>query len=233
MSWQTPDMIATLLLRRAGNDTFRIRHFRPGRQDMASRRSAFTRNFAPLALLVLALGLSACASGAKPGAMLAPNTAQTTISPNSNLREAVAIGQVSGGRETNPLWMSDVSSSDLAEALRLSLSVRTMLAIRDERFRLEANMINLQQPVIGVDMTVTSKIRYRLTRVADNTIVFEREITAPFTAAFSSSFYGVERLRLANEGSIRENISQFLTALIAAEAENPAAFGRGSRPRTS
>ena len=108
-----------------------------------------------------------------------------------------------------------------------------MLAIRDERFRLEANMINLQQPMIGVDMTVTSKIRYRLTRVADNTVVFEREITAPFTAAFSSSFYGVERLRLANEGSIRENISQFIAALIAAEAENPAAFGRGNRPRTS
>jgi len=40
-------------------------------------------------------------------------------------------------------------------------------------------------------------------------------------------------LRLANEGSIRENISQFIAALIAAEAENPAAFGRASRPRTS
>ena len=200
---------------------------------MASRFLAFARNLGPLALLVLAFGLSACASGAKPGAMLAPNTAQTTISANSNLREAVGIGQVSGGRETNPLLVSDVSSSDMAEALRLSLSVRTMLAIRDERFRLEANMINLQQPMIGANMTVTSKVRYRLTRVTDNAIVFEREITAPFTAAWNSTFYGVERLRLANEGSIRENISQFLAALIAAEAENPAAFGRGNRPRTS
>lgn len=200
---------------------------------MAKLFSALTRQFMPLALLVLALGLSACASGAKPGAMLAPNTPQTSISANSNLREAVGIGQASGGRETNPMWMSDVSSSDLAEALRLSLAARTMLAIRDERFKLEASMINLQQPMMGIDMTVVSKIRYRLTRVADNAIVFEREITAPFTAAFSSSFYGVERLRLANEGSIRENISQFLAALIAAEAENPAAFGRASRPRTS
>ena len=200
---------------------------------MASRFSAFARNLGPLALLVLALGLSACASGAKPGAMMAPNAAQTTISANSNLREAVGMGQVSGGRETNPLLVSDVSSSDMAEALRLSLSARTMLAIRDERFRLEANMINLQQPMMGLDMTVTSKVRYRLTRLSDNTIVFEREITAPFTAAFSSSLIGVERLKLANEGSIRENIAQFLAALIAAEAENPAAFGRGNRPRTS
>jgi hypothetical protein len=94
-------------------------------------------------------------------------------------------------------------------------------------------MINLQQPMMGIDMTVTSRVRYRLTRLSDNAIVFEREITAPFTAAFSSSFYGVERLKLANEGSIRENISQFLAALIAAEAENPAAFGRSNRPRTS
>ncbi|MFM7692212.1 MAG: hypothetical protein ACKPAC_22565 [Alphaproteobacteria bacterium] len=200
---------------------------------MAKLFSALTRKFTPLALLVLALGLSACASGAQPGAMLAPNTPQTTISANSNLRGAVGIGQVSGGRETNPLLMSDVSSRDLAEALRLSLAARTMLAIRDERFKLEANMINLEQPIMGASMTVTSKIRYRLTRVADNAIVFEREITAPFTAAFTSSLVGVERLKLANEGSIRENISQFLAALIAAEAENPAAFGRASRPRTS
>ncbi len=199
---------------------------------MPKLQSVFQKKIMPMALLLLALGLSACASGAKPGAMLAPNTPQTTTSANSNLREAVGIGQVAGGRETNPLWVSDVSSSDLAEALRLSLSVRTMLAIRDERFRLEANMIDLQQPMMGIDMTVTSKIRYRLTRVADNVIVFEPLITAPFTAAFTSSLVGVERLKLANEGSIRENISQFLAALIAAEAENPAAFGRGNRPRT-
>lgn len=200
---------------------------------MSERLSVFQKKMMPLALLLLALGLSACASGAKPGAMLAPNTPQTTISANSSLREAVAIGQVSGGRETNPLWVSDVSSSDLAEALRLSLAVRTMLAIRDERFKLEATMINLQQPMMGIDMTVTSRVRYRLTRLSDNAIVFEREIAAPFTAAFSSSFYGMERLKLANEGSIRENISQFLAALIAAETENPAAFGRSNRPRTS
>ncbi len=212
---------------------------------MAWRFSALTRNLGPLALLVLALGLSACASGAKPGAMLAPNTAQTTISANSNLREAVGVGQVSGGKETDPAIkalnvimtglpvVTDVPNSVLAEALRQSLSVRTMLASRDERFRLEASLIELKQPMMGFDMTVTSKVRYRLTRLSDNVIVFEREITAPFTAAFSSSLLGVERVKLANEGSIRENISQFLAALIAAEAENPAAFGRGNRPRTS
>ena len=80
---------------------------------MAWRFSALTRNLGPLALLVLALGLSACASGAKPGAMLAPNTPQTNISANSNLREAVAIGQVSGGRETNPLWVQDLDPGHL------------------------------------------------------------------------------------------------------------------------
>jgi hypothetical protein len=204
---------------------------------MASRRSAFTRNFTPLALLVLALGLSACASrppeAPEAVEMRVPITPQTTISANSNLRQAVAIGQVSNVRETDWFFGPGVLSSDFAEALRLSLSVRTMLALHDERFRLEANMIDLQHPIMGFDVTVTSKIRYRLTRVADNTIVFEREITAPFTTAFSSRRAGLERLKLASAGSIRENISHFLAALIAAEAENPAAFGRGSRPRTS
>jgi hypothetical protein len=205
---------------------------------MASRFSAFTRNLGPLALLVLALGLSACASepapfAPEPVSMRAPNTPETTISTNSNLREAVTIGQVADVRETNRLVGSLVSSSNLAEALRQSLAVRTMLANRDERFRLEATLISLQEPFMGLDFLVTSKIHYRLTRLSDNAIVFEREMTARFTATLRSSDFGPRRLKLANEGSIRENISQFLAALIAAEAENPAAFGRSNRPRTS
>ncbi len=200
---------------------------------MRSRYFNFISKFAQIALLIMTLGLSACASGAKPGAMLPPNSPETTIAPNSVLRETVAIGQTSGGRETNPLWMSDVSSNDLAEALRLSLTARGMFTRNNERFHLEATLISLDRPLAGFDMKVTSKIRYRVTRVADNAVVFDREIAASFTAAMSSSFYGVERLRLANEGTIRENITQFLAALIATERDSPESFGRVPRPQSS
>jgi hypothetical protein len=200
---------------------------------MASLRFACSRNFTPMVLLILTLGLSACASGAKPGAMFPPNTSLTTIGPNSSLREAVAIGQVSGGNETNPLWLPDVSSNEFAEALRLSLAARGMFTRNNDRFRLEATLISLDRPMAGINLTVTSKIRYYLTRFAENAVVFDLEIVATSTANFGAHSMFNERLRLANEGAIRENIAQFLTALIAAERENPQAFGRTPPPRTS
>lgn len=197
---------------------------------MPSRWPFLTRNLASLALLILALGLSACASGAKPGAMFPPNAPQTTIGPNSTLWEGVAIRRVSGGSETNPLWLPDVSSNELAEALRLSLAARGMFTRNNERFRLEATLVSLDRPMAGINLTVTSKIRYYLTRVAENAVVFDLEIVATSTANFGAHSMFNERLRLANEGAIRENIAQFLTALIAAERENPQAFGRPPTP---
>lgn len=172
--------------------------------------------------LVLALG--ACASGATPGAMTAAVSEQTLLSPASRLRQAVQVGAVSGGRETNPLWTSQVSDADFATALRQSLSTHAMLAINAETFRVDATLSALEQPFAGLDLEVRSRVRYRVTHVASGRVAFEREIAVAYTAPFSAAFMAIERLRLANEGSIRENIRAFLTALVAEEAANPAAF---------
>ena len=166
----------------------------------------------------------ACAEGAVPGAMMAPVTQATLLRDGSPLRQAVQLGTVGGGKETNPLWTSQVSSADFAEALRRSLAVHAILATGAERFRLDANLINLEQPLAGLDMTVSSTVTYRLTAVSSQRVLFEQPITAYFTAAFSSAFVGVQRLRLANEGAIRANIIRFIEALIEAERTNPAAF---------
>ncbi len=44
-------------------------------------------------------------------------------------------------------------------------------------------------------------------------------IDTPYTADFSAAFVAAERLRLANEGSIRTNISQFLDKLRQADVK--------------
>ena len=44
----------------------------------------------------------------------------------------------------------------------------------------------------------------------------------PYTADFSAAFVATERLRLANEGSIRTNIGQFMDKLRAAEIKSGA-----------
>jgi hypothetical protein len=182
-----------------------------------------------LSALALLLALGACASGATPGAMTVPLSEQTMLAEGSRLRQSVQVGSINGGRDTNPLWTSQVSDADFATALRQSLGTHAMLSINNQLFRVDAQMVGLDQPLAGLDLEVRSRVRYRVTQVATGATVLDQEIAAAYTAPFSASFLAIERLRLANEGSIRENIRQFLVALIAAERSNPAAFGAPAR----
>jgi hypothetical protein len=187
---------------------------------MAWSFSAFTRNLGPLALLVLALGLSACATPIQRSAFAPTVSPETTIAPNSNLREAVAIGITFG--------------PGMTEILTVALAARDMLARSNETFRLDVGMVRQSPPpVAGLDFEVTMTLRYRLTRVADNAEMFDREITTSYTAKFSDAPVGVQRYTLALGGSARVNIERFLTALIAEERANPQAFSRTSRARRS
>lgn len=168
-----------------------------------------------LILLAAAAALSACASASKPGAMVAPVSEATIIADQSPLREAFVVGAVNGGKETNPLWTSEVSNADFAEALRQSLAAHAMLSAVEGKYRLDAEMLKLKQPFAGFNMTVTSTVRYKVTDVAGGAVVFDETVETPYTAEVGDSFLAVKRLQLANEGSIKGNISKLIELLIA------------------
>lgn len=73
--------------------------------------------------------------------------------------------------------------------------------------------MSVDQPVLGMDFKVTTKVKYSLKAKKTGKVVYEKEITADHTATMGDAFYGVERLRLANEGSAKKNIEQFLKEL--------------------
>ena len=162
----------------------------------------------------LLLILAGCAGEARTSAMVVDVDERTLIAEDSSLFQAVSVDAVSGGEETNPMWTSEVGNPEYKEALRLSLANHAMLAEDDGRFAVTAELLEVNQPFVGFDMTVTSVARYRLVDIASGETVFEETVTTPFTADFSSAFYGAERLRLANEGAIRENIRGFILLLI-------------------
>ena len=167
-----------------------------------------------LLVAMAALSVAACASASNPGAMVAPVTEQTLISETSALHQNVVVGDVTGGQQTNPMWTSQVSSEDFAEALRQTFAAHAMLATDTGEYRLEAQLVELKQPLAGFNMTVTSRVSYTLFNVETDEIVFEEIIEEEYTAQMSDAFVGVERLRLANEGSIRENITSLINNLI-------------------
>ena len=155
--------------------------------------------------------LGACATPARTSAMVA--TADNTAPVNAGLQRAILLGGTFGGEETSPLWTSEIGNPEFKEALQQSLELRGLLASGAGQYKLEATIMDVDQPLIGFDATVKTTVHYVLTEVATNKIVDDRTIEASHTATVSDAFVGVERLRLANEGAAKNNIAAYLDQL--------------------
>ena len=177
--------------------------------------------------LVLA-GLSACASGARNAAMTVPVAPNQIVTDTSLIKHAIAVGEVSGGTETNPLWKSDVSNAAFKSALEDSLALSVLKGGPTAPYTLNAKLVSLHQPFAGLDMTVTSTVQYTLLATGQTKPVMDETVVTPYTANFSDAFLGMERLRLANEGAMRENIGEIVKRLIA--AGQPGGALSGARP---
>lgn len=179
--------------------------------------------------LALMVGLAACAQPAQVGGMVVQD--QGSAAANHPLRNAIALGAVTGGETTNPLWTSEVGAPEFAEALRRSLDGHGLLAPDPSEavYVLDADLEKVAQPSGGLALTVTSTVSYRLTEPIGPErpplLRYEDTVTAPYTAELSDSLLMAQRLRLANEGSIRENVSRFIARLLDMSDSLPGAGG--------
>ncbi len=191
-----------------------------------------------IAALVLVAG---CATPARVEQMATTGPESSRIVVPEGLRANIAIRDVTGGKETNPLWTSNVGSADFEKALEASLGASGMLAPNrvSGRYVLIAHIENMEIPYVGIDMTVTATVLYMLAERASGKTVFTRTVSKAYTAKFADAILGFERLKLANEGAMRVNIQQFLEELSAANlaeassvvvAIRPASADSGVRP---
>lgn len=157
------------------------------------------------AMLAAAI-LSGCASAARPVAMISGTTPGM-----ADISDDFVVVSVTGGEETSPLWVSKISSEDFKQALISSLQ-RAAAYDPSSGLKISADLVELKQPLIGFSMTVTPTVDYTIVDAAGTT-VFKERVVSPYTAKVSDAFIAAERLKLANEGAIRENIRQFLALL--------------------
>jgi len=75
-------------------------------------------------------------------------------------------------------------------------------------------LISLDQPFIGLDLKVTATVEYSLEERSTGKKVFTKTISTPFTATFSDAALAFERLKIANEGAVRENIEKIIDELL-------------------
>ncbi len=175
--------------------------------------TSILRHGSRLAIIALAATqLAACASAAKPEAMIATVPASAAPFPQG-LQHAMCVRTVTGGQKTNALWVSKVDDQSFKTALTSSLGGAGLVADGSAcSFPVDVNLLGLSQPIAGFDMTVTSHVNYKVFDSAGQPVVLAT-IDTPYTADFSAAFVAAERLRLANEGAIRTNIGQFMDKL--------------------
>ena len=138
------------------------------------------------------------------------------------LRNNISIHDVIGGSETNPMWLSKVSSTGFKNALKNSLmAVGLYSPSQLGKYKLTAHLEELKQPLVGISMTVTAQVNYSLFEAKTGKEVYNKTINLPYTAKFVDAFNGSERLLLATEGAIRVNIKQLIDDLFARSKTNP------------
>jgi hypothetical protein len=158
------------------------------------------------ALAIVAPLLAACAT---PGGMTVSSGA--VANPVAKYRNAIAIRSVSGGQMMNVLTVPGVANEPFKAALESTLANNGYLAqSAAPKFYLDAEIQNLDQPIIGLDFDVVADVTYKVSGAGAAAVY---PIKAKGTATFSDSPIGVDRIRIANERAMRENLKQFLEAL--------------------
>jgi len=160
-------------------------------------------------LVVLALLAPALAACATPQAMTVDNG--PTVPSIPKYRNAVAVRSVTGGRVMNAFTVMGVQNEPFQAALESSLAANGYLApAGTAKFYVDAEIQNLDQPIMGLDLDVTADVNYKISG-AGAPSTYPVKTTA--RATFSDSPIAVDRLRIANERVMQQNIRLFLQAL--------------------
>lgn len=173
----------------------------------------------PLAVLLMAFA-GACASPAQVDNMIVTAHSNLNKAKASPFYENIAVGIVTGGEETNPFLVSEVSNSGFRQALEASLANTFGTPSSEPEYTVSANLGGLDQPLVGFSFTVKSFAHYEVVDNTSKVAVFDEHITARHTAKVSDALIAAQRLRLANEGSIQANISAFLRRLLEIKIES-------------
>lgn len=164
--------------------------------------------------LVLSIGLGGCATPARVDQMTLTPESPDSYAIAKPLTGKVAVGEVSGGEETNPMWTSEIGNTEFSAALRQSMARAKLLAPEGkDEYQLSAKLLKVEQPMFALDMTVTITAEYVLVRASDKRQVFQKTVTSSHTAKMGEAFIATERLRLANEGAARTNITDIVNVL--------------------
>ncbi len=129
----------------------------------------------------------------------------------------VKISESVGGRETNPLWTSQISNSAFTEALGNSLAqsgvFKAVIKGEGADYNLDVTMLHYDQPLIGIDFDVKIKAKWELTDAKTFKNVWSDTFETTYRAKLGDALIAAERLQKANEGAVRVHIKEGIKRL--------------------
>lgn len=166
----------------------------------------FKTFYATLAVLLL----TACAQPADK-MLMAVDPQAVSIPSNPKFVGAMEVRSVSGGSETNPLWISEVGDTGFRGALKESL-YRMNYEAKDKaaKYFIDAKLQSIDKPLLGLSFDVKSTVLYT---VETQNKRKEFSVTSTGSASVSEHLVAYVRLKRATERSIHNNIQSFLTQL--------------------
>jgi len=118
--------------------------------------------------------------------------------------------RVSGGKETNPLWVSEISDEDFLRAVEESIKYSGVFSRvtqnSESDYLLKINMRNMDSGLVGFSITVRLVTLWELTDLKSKEVVWKDIITSSYKATFGDSVMGFKRVKIANEGAAKQNI---------------------------
>jgi hypothetical protein len=166
-----------------------------------------------LGLLLCILLASLSGGCAARSAMMIPSSFEVT----KKIPGSVKVDEVVGGRETNPLWTSQISSIAFTEAIVNSLGraglFDSVVNGGNADYILGVTILYYDQPWIGLDLDIKMKTKWELTDAKKHTPVWSDTFETTYRAKVSDAFVAAERLQKANEGAVRTNIAEGIRRL--------------------
>jgi hypothetical protein len=157
-------------------------------------------------LILLALVCTGCPATLKPETM----TAQVSAPVHKSVSDVFVAGF--GATDISAKKPIHITDEDFTQALASSVESSGLFrkALKDGqgKYQLQATFVQLDEQILGIDLTASMEVRYLLASTAPKKLLWEKSLSSTYTAGMSDSVIGITRLQMATEGAVRKNIEE-------------------------
>ena len=116
--------------------------------------------------------------------------------------------QIIGKAQVNVVGSNEriISNESMKIAIENAILQNSIFSNDNKEYRLNVSVLAIENPLMGVNLTAELRIRWTLFDVENGIEVFNEVVANEYTATMSDSIVAAQRLRIANENVVKENI---------------------------